>query len=168
MINCLDPSNSCENLKTHGSRLGIGEYACPRYPFAGNGSQLCSARQAEAIAFVLRSAGAGRPAAASSAEELVVRLCCSAEATSAVLGARRAGSSTTSSCSEHLVCLSRKAKSARAPAQTKARSKRIGLIGRRPQKLIPRNRLQRSQFQGIKLLRMILGNTERVSVDFTL
>ena len=48
------------------------------------------------------------------------------------------------------------AKSERAPAQTKAISKRIGLIGRRPKKLIPRNRLQDSQFQGTKLLRMIL------------
>ena len=71
-------------------------------------NQPCSARQAEAIALVLRSTGAGRPAAASSAEELVVRLCGSAEATAAVLRARRTGSSTTSPCSEHLVRLSRK------------------------------------------------------------
>ena len=56
----------------------------------------------------MRSAGAGRPAAASSAEELVVRLCGSTEATTAVLGARRAGGSTASPCSEHLVRLSRK------------------------------------------------------------
>ena len=76
--------------------------------FAGDGSQLCSARQAEAIALVLRSAGAGRTAAASSTEELVVRLCGSAEATASVLGARRAGGSTASPCSEHLVRLSRK------------------------------------------------------------
>ena len=88
--------------------MGIGAYACPRYPFAGDGSQPCSARQAEAIAFVLRSAGAGRPTAASSTEELVVRLCGSTEATAAVLGARRTGSSTASPCSEHLVRLSRK------------------------------------------------------------
>ena len=35
-----------------------------------------------------------------------------------------------------------------APAQTRATSKRIGLIGRRPQKLILRQ-LQHSQFQGV-------------------
>ena len=56
----------------------------------------------------MRSTGAGRSAAAASAEELVVRVCGSAEATAAVLRARRTGSSTTSSCSEHLVRLSRK------------------------------------------------------------
>ena len=76
--------------------------------FGGDGSQSCSARQAEPIAPVLRSAWAGRPTAAASAEELVVRLCGSAEATAAVLGARRAGGSTASPCSEHLVRLSRK------------------------------------------------------------
>ena len=76
--------------------------------FAGDGSQPCSAREAEAIALVLRSVGAGGSAAASCAEELVIRLCGSAEATAAVLRARRTGSSTTSPCSEHLVRLSRK------------------------------------------------------------
>ena len=76
--------------------------------FAGDGSQPCSAREAEAIALVLRSTEARRPAAASSAEELLVRLCGSAEATASVLGARRAGGSTASPCSEHLVRLSRK------------------------------------------------------------
>ena len=43
-----------------------------------------------------------------------------------------------------------------APEQARATSKRMGLIGRCPRKLIPRNRLQDSQFRGIKLLRMIL------------
>ena len=47
------------------------------------------------------------------------------------------------------------------------RPEHIGLIGRGPKKLIPRNRLQHSQFQRTKLLRTILRNTERVSVDFT-
>ena len=58
----------------------------------------------------MRSTGAGRPAAASSTEELVVRLCGSAEATAAVLRARRAGGSTASPCSKHLVRMSRKSK----------------------------------------------------------
>ena len=56
----------------------------------------------------MRSAGAGRTAAASSTEELVVRLCGSAEAAAAVLGARRTGGSTAPPCSEHLVRLCRK------------------------------------------------------------
>ena len=68
-----------------------GGSACPRYPFTGNGSRSCSARQAEPIAPVLRSAWTGRSTAAASAEELVVRFCGSAEATAAVLGAIRAG-----------------------------------------------------------------------------
>ena len=61
------------------------------YPTAGGGFLPCSPSQAEAIAFVLRSVGAKRPAAAASAEELVVRLCSSAKATTAALRARRAG-----------------------------------------------------------------------------
>ena len=56
----------------------------------------------------MRSTGTRRPTAASSAEELVVRLCGSAEATASVLRARRPGGSTASPCSEHLVRLSRK------------------------------------------------------------
>ena len=55
----------------------------------------------------MRSAGAGRPTAAASTEELVVRFCGSAEATAAVLGARRTVGSTASPCSEHLFRLSR-------------------------------------------------------------
>ena len=56
----------------------------------------------------MRSAGTRRPTAASSSEELVIRLCGSTEATTSVLGARRAGSSTAPACAEHLVRLSRK------------------------------------------------------------
>ena len=89
-------------------------------------------RQAEAIALVLRSTGAGRPAAASSAEELVIGFVALQKPLPRYWEPEGQEVPLLPPARNIWFAWAGKVKSERAPAQTRATSKRIGLIGRGP------------------------------------